>query len=242
MQQLSRPYQIALVVLVLAAATWFVAFGHHSSSGGSSPGSSPAPSAPAQASSQPSSGSASVPGHVYHGSAPGVEGLSKAVAKAHGAVSAAEANARHLAEKSAQATATTPAEVTGSATTHATGTATTPAAKAPAAKAPATSPSSRTVHPGAATHKHAATRHAAVPAPATRHATVPAPAIRHRPSTTSGAGRIGAPKGQKEVEAAVAKGKVALLMFWNPAGSNDREVHGQVRTVVRRPPCPARPV
>ena len=49
-------------------------------------------------------------GQVYHGSAPGVEGLTKAIAKAHGAVSTSEGNARQLEEKSAQATSTTPAE------------------------------------------------------------------------------------------------------------------------------------
>jgi hypothetical protein len=232
MQQLSRPYQIALVVLVVAAAAWFAAFGRHSSSGSSSSGSSQAPSAPAQPSSQPSSGSASASSHIYHGSAPGVEGLSKDIAKAHGAVSTSEANARHLEEKSAQATAVSPGEATGSATAPATGAANAPAAKAPAAKAPATAPSSQTAHPGGATPTHAATRHAAVPAPATRHAAVPAPATHQHPRPTSAVGAIGAPVGQKEVETAVAQGKVAVLLFWNPAGTNDRAVHGQVRTVV----------
>ena len=241
MSQISRPYQIALVVLLLAAATWFVAFGHHSSSSGGSSGSSSAPSS----NSQPSPGSSGSSSHVYHGSAPGVEGLSKDIAKAHAAVGTSEANAHQLEEKSAQAsgeggssTATAPAAnapktVTtthASTTTHATSaphTTVTTKHTATTTHAPTktthSSTTTRTVHTPAATHSKTTVRHTAVPVrPAHTHSSVKSP--QHT---------VGAPAGQQAVEAAVAKGKVALLLFWNPAGSNDRAVRGQVHSVKR---------
>ena len=241
MQQLSRPYQIALVVLVLVAAAWFVAVGHHSSSSGGSSGSAPAPSAPAQASSQPSGGSAgSSTTKIYHGSAPGVEGLSKDIAKAHGAVGTSESYEHHLEEKSANATAVNPstegasassssgsaaaAGAAGATATHGSGTSTTPVtgtAKAPAtgtAKAPAT----HSTQSGTSTHAQPTTKHATSPAQSTapKSATRPAPVV-----------AVGAPPLQKDVEALVARGKTVLVLFWNPAAANDRTVHGEVRSV-----------
>jgi hypothetical protein len=101
MTQLSRPYQIVLAVLLAFAALWFLALRGHSTSsggGGSSPSatavSAPTPASPA---------SPAAPSSVYHGSAPGVEGLTRAIAKAHGAVAASEQQAKRLQEKSAQA-------------------------------------------------------------------------------------------------------------------------------------------
>jgi hypothetical protein len=103
MSQLSRPYQIALLAMVLLAAVWFVAL--RGSSAGTSTGgagssvaaSSPAPAPASQAQ------AAAAPTHVYHGSAPGVEGLTRAIDKAHGAVATSQRNAKQLEEKSAQA-------------------------------------------------------------------------------------------------------------------------------------------
>jgi hypothetical protein len=106
MAQISRPFQIALVALVLVTGVWLFALRGHSSST-SSPG-SPTP--------RPSPGA---PSTVYHGSAPGVEGLSRAIAKAHGAVSASEQNAKQLEQRSAQAsggTASPPSASSGSRT------------------------------------------------------------------------------------------------------------------------------
>ncbi|HUH81728.1 MAG TPA: hypothetical protein VLZ06_10420 [Solirubrobacteraceae bacterium] len=242
MQQLSRPYQIALVVLVLAAAAWFVAVGHHSSSSGGSSGSAPAPSAPSQSSSQQGGGSAgSSSSPVYHGSAPGVEGLSKDIAKAHGAVGTSEAYNRHLEEKSSKATAVSPSSETGSSkttggstagstvagstaagstATHGAGTSTTPATSAP--KAPAATHAKHAAHAGAGTQAQAGTRHATAPA----HATHPKTSAKPGPTA-----KAGAPARQKEVEAAVDRGKVAMVLFWNPAAANDRAVRGEVRSV-----------
>jgi hypothetical protein len=103
MTQISRPFQIALAVLVLFLAVWFVALRGHSS-GGESP-SSPSPSASTAATSSPSGRSTASPstpgggspasqGGVYHGSAPGVEGLSRAIQKARGAVAQSQQNAK----------------------------------------------------------------------------------------------------------------------------------------------------
>jgi hypothetical protein len=107
MAQLSRPYQIALAALGVLALAWFAVL-HR-------PGSSPSEPAPAAhvavASSNPSAPAAAnsnsaKPGagtSTYHGSAPGVEGLTRDIAKAHGAVATSERNAAQLQRKSAQA-------------------------------------------------------------------------------------------------------------------------------------------
>jgi hypothetical protein len=127
MTQLSRPYQIALVALGLLAAVWFFALRGNSASTGSSGSSASAPAA----SSPPAKPAA--PSPVYHGSAPGVEGLTRAIAKARHAVAESQTKAKQLQEKSAQAsspagaaagTSTTGAQATSSvgskdsATTH----------------------------------------------------------------------------------------------------------------------------
>ncbi|HLB20477.1 MAG TPA: hypothetical protein VK605_00080 [Solirubrobacteraceae bacterium] len=117
MTQISRPLQIALVAIVLFAAVWFVALRGHSSGGESS--SSPASSSAQPASPEPASpsssgagssgssgssgsaGSSPSSGSTYHGSAPGVAGLTRAIAKARGAVAqsqkqaAAQSGAKH---------------------------------------------------------------------------------------------------------------------------------------------------
>ncbi|MGO8906968.1 MAG: hypothetical protein ACLQMH_15310 [Solirubrobacteraceae bacterium] len=103
MTQISRPFQIALLALVLFAAVWFVALrGQSASSGGSgSPpssqaakGGTPSPAAQAQ--------SAAAPTPVYHGAAPGVEGLTRAIAKAHEAVASSQQQAKQVEGESAQ--------------------------------------------------------------------------------------------------------------------------------------------
>lgn len=113
MTHISRPIQIALAAAVLFIAVWFVALrGHGASTSSSSSGSS---SSPAASSSAPSSGSQSSAqnapgggtpaskGHVYHGSAPGVEGLSRAIQRAQGAVAQSQQNAQQSRQKSQEA-------------------------------------------------------------------------------------------------------------------------------------------
>lgn len=96
MAQLSRPYQIALAALGVLALAWFAVL-HRP---GSSP-SEPTPTPSAHVSSASSSPGASTP--TYHGAAPGVAGLTRDIAKAHGAVAQSEQNAAQLQHKSAQA-------------------------------------------------------------------------------------------------------------------------------------------
>jgi hypothetical protein len=113
MTQISRPLQIALGAVVLVAAVWFIALrGHSSSSESSAPApaatsasaSSAATSSPAasQSASGETGGSPQAT-KTYHGSAPGVGGLTRAIQKARGAASASEQNAKALQQKATQA-------------------------------------------------------------------------------------------------------------------------------------------
>ncbi len=110
MAQLSRPFQIVLVVFLLFAGVWLFALqGRSTSTSGS--GSAPVVSATTPSTPAPSSaatghagsasgGSASTsaaakaqaaggtPSHVYHGPAPGLEGLTRDIKRAHEAVAA----------------------------------------------------------------------------------------------------------------------------------------------------------
>jgi hypothetical protein len=125
MAQLSRPYQIALAAVAVLGLVWAVALrGHGSNPSEPAPTSSVA-STPAKPASTPGTaagtkGSAgSTP--IYHGAAPGVEGLTRAIAKAHGAVATSQQNAHQLEQKSSEATGESPASVAaakGSATTQ----------------------------------------------------------------------------------------------------------------------------
>jgi len=100
MTHISRPFQIALAALVLFIAVWFLALRGHSggeSSSSSSSSPSAASSSPASSSasqSAPGGGTPASKGGVYHGSAPGVEGLSRAIQKARGAVAQSQQNAK----------------------------------------------------------------------------------------------------------------------------------------------------
>ena len=111
MTHLSRPFQIALAAIGLIAAVWFIALRGHSSSSSSSGSSSP-PAQPAA-----SSSASTTP---YHGAAPGVAGLTRAIEKARGAVAVSEANAKQLAQQSAQASSASPSVSDAPAATHTT--------------------------------------------------------------------------------------------------------------------------
>jgi hypothetical protein len=118
MSQISRPFQIALLAVAVLAAAWLFVFQPHASNTASSESSSavvssPTPSASASAAAEAKS--AGSPSSIYHGSAPGVEGLTRAVAHAHGAVAKSQQNAARLRKASEQAsgqTASTPASAT----------------------------------------------------------------------------------------------------------------------------------
>lgn len=150
MAQLSRPYQIGLAVLGVFALAWFAVL-HRPGSSPSEP--APAPSAHVSSSTPATSpGSSSSPGAstpTYHGAAPGVEGLTHDIAKAHGAVATSEKNAAQLQSKSAQASnEASPSSASVAPAQHA-------AASAPAAA------SVTVVHKPAAAHANASTTAAA---------------------------------------------------------------------------------
>lgn len=111
MAQLSRPYQIALAAIVLLGLVWAVALRGHSNPSEPAPSasqSSSTPSAPAKSGATNGTSNSSS-SSVYHGSAPGVEGLTRDVAKAHEAVKTSEVNAQQLQRKSSEASQEAPA-------------------------------------------------------------------------------------------------------------------------------------
>lgn len=186
MAQLSRPYQIGLAAVVLMAAVWLVLLQSHSSSPSTSASSGSAPtqtatSAPAKAVHAGDGGQSTGGSHIYTGPAPGVSGLTKAIARAHGAVATSERNASQLEQKSAEASSASPTTSTANAT------------PAPAAAATKTSSA-----PATATKPRTPARTAPQPSSAT-------------PSLTL----------QHSVEAELARGKVVLILFWNPKGADD---------------------
>jgi hypothetical protein len=149
MTHISRPFQIALAAIVLFVAVWFVALRGHSSgteSSGSAASSTAPAATPQQASgssASPGSGSSSSPSATDHATAPGVAGLTRAIAKARGAVAQQQKSDHASTSASAQPTHTssTGASNAGSAQSQQSPAAAAPAKAAPksAAKAPAKS-------------------------------------------------------------------------------------------------------
>jgi hypothetical protein len=191
MAQLSRPYQVGLLAVVLLAAAWLLLIQGHTTSPSTPAASSPVPAATstAQTSSSPASKAGGSASHIYHGAAPGVEGLTKDIAKAKGAVETSQQNAKQLAEKSAQASN----EPTHSAVTPAP--TVTKAKSVPTTHTKAVAPVKTTTKP-------------ASPAPSQA--------------------KSGTPSAQQAVEAELAKGKIVLILFWNPKGADDQVVHKAV--------------
>jgi hypothetical protein len=193
MAQISRPFQIVLVVFGLFVAVWAVALrGHSSSSNGtaSTPAAgAPAPSASAQAPKAAKAAKAARPSPIYHGPAPGLEGLSRDIARAHGAVGAAQQKARQIQEKAGEAPSTT-----GSSS----------------ASAPATGASKAS---------------ATTPAPAGKASVGKAPSS---PATSVSTG----PANQAAVERELEQGKIVLVLFWNPKGTDDVIVHDELQLMI----------
>lgn len=99
MAQLSRPYQIVLAAVALLGLVWVVALHGHGSGQHESTGTAPAPAPSARTEAK----AAAKATPIYHGAAPGVEGLTRAIAKAHGAVATSQRNAAELAQRSREA-------------------------------------------------------------------------------------------------------------------------------------------
>jgi len=146
MSQISRPFQIALLAVAVLGAAWLFVFQPHPSSTATSSSSSavvstPPSSTPSTAAAAKGAGS---PSKIYHGSAPGVQGLTRAVAKAHEAVATSQKNAKTLEQKSAQASGRP--STSASSSTPA-GASATKSAAAPAKSAPSSSKSTSTSTP-----------------------------------------------------------------------------------------------
>jgi hypothetical protein len=149
MDQISRPFQIALVAVCLFAGVWFFALqGHSTSTSGSVStttvtASAPATSKPASSSAASATSTAAVTakakaeakaGHIYHGPVPGLEGLTRDIARAHGAVAAAGEAPTTSSHASTHSSASTPTTTHHSAKTSAPA-ATTPTVKSQPIKA-----------------------------------------------------------------------------------------------------------
>jgi hypothetical protein len=150
MDQISRPFQIALVAVCLFAGVWFFALHGHSSSTNSTAStttvtaSAPAASKPASSTAASATSTAAVTakakaeaksGHIYHGPVPGLEGLTRDIARAHGAVAATgESPSTASAPASSHSSSSTPATARHPAKTSAP-TASTPTVKSQPIKA-----------------------------------------------------------------------------------------------------------
>jgi hypothetical protein len=194
--QVSRPFQIALGAVVVLGLIWAVALHAH----GSNP-SEPVPTGPSAGA--PSSGTAAkkndpaAPTHIYHGAAPGVEGLTRAIAKAHGAVASSQRNAQQLERKSSEA-----------------------------AQEPQTSSKSQApVAAAKATGNAAAVRQKSIETAALSRKT--ATRVRERAGSPSKSAHHGRSAAQLQVEGELSHGKTVMLVFWDPKSAVDQEVQAQ---------------
>jgi hypothetical protein len=237
MAQLSRPYQIILGVVVVFGLIWAVALRGHSSNP-SEPTAS-APTAPSSASSSGSSGgNAAAPTKVYHGAAPGVEGLTKAIAKAHGVVAESQRNVQEQAGHAqaltgeAQASATATHTTTAGTTTQSVTVTHTPTTAPNLARRTVTSVHKTSTSAGAhgtstVTHTSTTTVEKTTPA----HRTV-APVEKPATRVPSNVRHSAKSPQQAAVEHELAQGKTVMLFFWTPTSSVDREDEAQASTLV----------
>jgi hypothetical protein len=202
MTQLSRPFQVALAAVGLLVVVWFVALRGHSSSSESTA------TTPAAASSPTSSSSSSPgsPSSVYHGSAPGVEGLTRDVQKAHGAVAQSERNAAQLQSKSAQAS----------------GDAASGAAHAAGGTSAATASS--------ATHASKSATHASKSASAPKSARAHAKAAPRR--SARGTHVVGGAAGQAWVEHELGRKTTVALLFYSPHSYADSRTRRELERLI----------
>jgi hypothetical protein len=205
MPQLSRPFQIVIVVFVLFAGVWLFALQGRSTAPGSSStstsagvSSTSASVATSKAQGSASSNAARATTRASHGSGSSLGGLSHAINRAHHAAAVSQQNANQLAAKSAHATNEAAPAQSSSAVTHT-------SAPSATAQAPATNTTAKS----------------GVTASSTTAAS-PAHKGASSPSSTSSTAM---PSGQRTVEADLAKGDVVVLLFWNPAGTDDVIVH-----------------
>jgi hypothetical protein len=204
MTQISRPFQIALIAIVLLGGVWFFALrGHSASTGGSG---SPSSSAPAQSPTPGTSAAAQAKGAgaatpVYHGPAPGVEGLTRAIARAHEAVATSQQDAKRSEQQSAGASS--------------------PSSTAAAPTVPSTAPS-----PTRSASKGSTTLHGTGTSGSTRAHKV----SRTAAGTITGPDRV--PARQVLVEQELKQGAVVAVLFWNPKSVVDVAVHDELQLLL----------
>ncbi|MGH2855209.1 MAG: hypothetical protein ACRDLF_13565 [Solirubrobacteraceae bacterium] len=222
---MSRPFQIALLAFATLVLAWF--FVLHRPGGSSTSASSPSVSSPAGSSSSgsPAGGSSS----VYHGSAPGVEGLTKDIQKAHGAVATSEQKAQQLQSKSAQASG----EAAGGGTPAAGGARNVASATRTHPGASASTPASASAAAGSHTQTHASAGTASSSASKTAAGT-PQRTPRAQGGSAAAAPSNSAPAMQAIVAGELKQGKVVLLLFWNPRSTDDAAVERQVRAATHK--------
>lgn len=209
MAQLSRPYQIALGALLLLVLVWVAVGRRH---GSSEPGSAASTPTTATHAAAPSAGASASSAGAAGSSKPGL-GAAEAKSAAsptpiyHGKTPGLEGlsrdvNKAHEAVATSQGEAKTVEEKSAQAS-----------GEAPASSAAAGS--------GAAS--------GAAKSPTSPSASAPSGASASPSSSASSAGNTLVPPGQRAVEAALAQGKVPIVLFWNPDGADDLAVHGQVQ-------------
>jgi hypothetical protein len=89
----------------------------------------------------------------------------------------------------------------------------------------------------AASSKHVAGKSSAskaVTKTASPTKTAVAPTIHKVKPVKGSASTLASPSGQRRVEAQLAHGDIALVLFWNPKGTEDVSVHQALRTVAER--------
>jgi hypothetical protein len=201
MAQLSRPFQIGLAAVAVLAAAWLLLLHGHNRND------SPNAPAVAQVSSTPAHAAAHAKKSTGHaGSATG-----------HGSASSL-GSLGHAVEKARGAVATSKQNEASLAqhSSQASSETSSTAASAPATSTPAAST------PAPSATKTPTT--AAKPAPT---ATAPA----KTKSATPGSTHSAATSRQRTVEAQLAQGKLAVILFWDPTGSDDRLVHSALRSL-----------
>jgi hypothetical protein len=209
MSQLSRPFQLVLLVFGVLALVWLFVLQGHPANTSTSPATSvvsaPAPTASSEAK------AAAAPTNVYHGAAPGVEGLTHAIAQAHKAVATSQQSAAAIEHKSAAASGSTSTN-----SSQGTSSATTPAK--------AGTPAAHAVAPTSATRVH----HSATPAKQTTTPTKQT--IKPKSRTHPGAA---VPAGQRTVERQLSQGNVVALLFWNRQSPSDTAVRDELQLLLK---------
>ena len=214
MDQVSRPLQVVLVGAVLFGAVWFVAL-RPKSDGGGGGSSAPATQHAAPTSTSPAKGPGS--------SLPG--GLGKAVTKARGAAGQSDAANQRL-QQATGGQAAAPARPAPAPAR--------PVAPATAAAKPA--PATGTRPSGLSFNSNNAAASSLALATSMLAAGVAQAAGRSAARRTVGAKlRAAAPSratsSPTAVRAAIARGKVVVLLFWNPLGADDQLVRDELTHV-----------